>query len=285
MGREDGAELTRLPLLGYKPLIGMVHLPPLPGRRFRHVDIDRLVEYAIWEAGKLRDAGFKAVLLENYNDAPYHVVVNDPLTLSTMALVVREVSRAYPDLVVGVNLLRNSTAQTIALASAAGARFVRVNAYCEPRTSMEGLLSPAAAEIEDLRWQLPHMVMVFADVDVKHSQPLGRYNLEEVVKDCITRGRPDAIIATSSSTGEAPEPGYVASIKRFAQPKPVLVGSGITVENIEAYWAVADGFIVGTSIKLNGKTTNPVDERRARSLAEKAEQLRCRDTRRMGIPC
>jgi membrane complex biogenesis BtpA family protein len=282
---EDGTELRRIPILGYKPLIGMIHLPPLPASRSPGVRLERLVEYALWEAGKLRDAGFKAVLLENYNDAPYHERVKDPLTISAMSIIAREVVRAYPDIVVGVNLLRNSGPETLALAAVSGAKFVRVNTYCEPRLSMEGILSPLASKIEDLRLKLRYELLVLADVDVKHSWPIGNYNLELVVKDCVSRGRPDALVASSSATGEAPEPGYVAAIRRYAEPKPVLVGSGINVDNIEAYWSIADGFIVGTSIKYEGKTTNPVDEKRAKQLAEKAEELRCKDMERMGVKC
>jgi membrane complex biogenesis BtpA family protein len=282
---EDGAELRLMPLLGYKPLIGMIHLPPLPSSRILSASIDRLVEYALWEAGKLRDAGFTAVLVENYNDAPYHERVSDPLTLAAMAIIVREIVRAYPNVIVGVNLLRNSGPETIAIASMAGAKFIRVNAYCEPRLSMEGILKPLASDIEDLRSKLKYNVLVLADVDVKHSWPLGNYNLEQVVKDCVKRGKPDALVVSSSATGEAPEPGYVASIRMYAGTKPIIVGSGITLENIEAYWNIADGFIVGTSIKQKGITTNPVDEKRARELAEKVEELKCKDLRRIGLQC
>jgi membrane complex biogenesis BtpA family protein len=281
--REDGTELRLIPRLGYKPLIGMIHLPRLTERSTAGFS-ERIIEYALWEAGKLVDAGFQGVLVENYNDAPYSITVKDKYITHLITIVVRELVKEYGNKVsIGVNILRNSGVEAAVIAAVSGAHFIRVNAYCDVRLSMEGILYPIAAEIEDVRRRLPRHVMVFADVDVKHSLRLGDYKLEEVVRDCVVRGSVSAIIVSSSATGEAPSPGYVAAIRKYSTPKPILVGSGITVENIKAYWSIADGFIVGTSIKIDGKTTNPIDFQRAKKLAEQAEELRNRDMERIGL--
>ncbi|ABM80961.1 BtpA/SgcQ family protein [Hyperthermus butylicus] len=283
MRKEDGAELLVIPLLGYKPLIGMIHLPPTPSYVKDRVDIDRLVDYALWEAGKLADAGFNAVIIENYGDHPYTVTAPS-LSVLAIARIAAEVARTYSGkLRVGINILRNAAPQALEAALVSGASFIRVNSYCELRVSMEGILTPAAYIIERIREELRAPVLVFADVDVKHSAPLATASLEQILHDCARRGRPDAIIVSGSATGEPPSPGYVASIKAMVPYKPIIIGSGISIDNIMAYWRVADGFIVGTSIKLNGKTLNPVDERRARQLAELVNELRVKDYQKLGL--
>ncbi|BEP17700.1 BtpA/SgcQ family protein [Pyrofollis japonicus] len=262
----------RIPGFGLKPLIGVVHLPPLPGSIIGYSGIDRVIEYSVAEAKKLEEAGFDAVILENYSDNPYSVRVND-LVLSSITVIAREVIRET-GLKVGISLLRNAGLQGLAAAYAAGAHFVRINAYCEVRVSGEGLLMPISHELEKLRQRLDRHVAVFADVDVKHSSPLGERPLSDVVHDCVSRGRMDAIIVTSRATSEAPSPGYVAAIRQLAKTKPIIIGSGITAENIKAYWNLADGFIVGTYIKHGGSTKMPIDPQRAAKLASVVRELR-----------
>ncbi len=272
MLREDGAEPRILPGLGEKPLIGVIHLPPLTYTRRRGANIDHLIEYAVAEARKLEEAGFNAVIIENYGDKPYHMEARDPLIVATMGVVAREVVKET-SLKVGVNILRNSGVEALAAAYASGASFIRVNSYCEIRLAPEGIMQPIGAKIEDLRSILPRYIAVFADVDVKHSS--GLVPLEEAVRECAIRGTMDAIIVSGSHTGSAPSPGYVASIRSLVAPKPVLIGSGISIDNIEAYWNIADGFIVGTSIKIHG-TESPISLEKARKLAERARRLRQR---------
>lgn len=265
--------MTRIPSIGYKPLIGVVHLPPMPGSARGLGGIERLIDYAVSEAKKLEEAGFDAVLLENYSDAPYPRSRLDRVTLAALSVAAREVARNV-SIPVGVSALRNAALDALAAAYASGARFIRVNVYCETRTSPEGILEPAAYTLEKLRQQLDRHIALFADVDVKHSGPLGSRSLEDIVHDCTTRGAPDALIASGPATSAAPSPGYVAGIKKLAGETPVLVGSGVTADNLKAYWNIADGFIVGTSIKVGHNTRAPIDLQAARKLASKARELR-----------
>lgn len=267
--REDGAELL-IPRLGYKPLIGMIHLPPLPTTQRLGGDVEEIVEYAVNEARKLEEAGFQGAIVENYGDMPYNVDTVDPLRVAVMSVVAREVARST-SLVVGVNVLRNNPVEALAAAYAAGASFVRVNAYCETRLAPEGILEPKAALVEDIRSKLTRAIMVFADVDVKHSY--GLTPVEHAVRQCVERGAMDAVIVSGSETGAAPPPGYVAAIRVLAGGKPLLLGSGLTVDNIKVYWSLVDGFIVGSSIKIGG-TMSPIDLEKARRLARAAQELR-----------
>ena len=271
MLKEDGAEPLVLPNLGIKPLIGVIHLPPIASYRRRGADIESLIEYSIAEAKKLEEAGFDAVIVENYGDKPYYMDPSDDQALvAALAVIAREIVRST-NLTVGVNVLRNGAKAAIAAAYASGAKFVRINSYCEIRLSPEGLLTPKGAEVEEARRVLPASIQVYADIDVKHSY--GLEPLEHVVKECRVRSLVDGFIASGSRTSEAPDPGYVASIKAMLQEKPLLIGSGINVDNIKLYWSIADGFIVGTSIKIAG-TETPIDVQKAHKLASIARELR-----------
>ncbi len=271
---EDGSELRRIPVLGLKPLIGVIHLPAVNIMSRRAYSVEDAIEYAVSEARKLENAGFDGVIVENYGDKPYSVEAG-VFTATVMAVIAREIRRST-SLIVGVNVLRNDYEAALAAAYASGASFVRVNVYCEHRLSIEGLLEPVASRIEDIISRIARHIAVFADIDVKHSVPLkGRLESPEIelYRDCASRGKADAFIVTGRSTGSAPDPGYVAALKNILASKPVIVGSGVSVENIKAYWDIADGFIVGSSIKVKGVET-VIDPHKAEAIARIVKDLR-----------
>jgi len=264
-------EVRLIPLLGIKPLIGVIHLPPLPRQGRRGANLDDIVDYAVSEALKLERAGFDAVVLENYGDKPYHVEWKDKITAALLAVIAKEVKK-NTNLEVIINVLRNDVEASIAAAYASGARFIRVNSYCEHRISIEGNLKPTANMIEDILSSLNKYIGIMADIDVKHSIPLTKLR-PDIMKDCALRGSALAFIATGPSTGEPPSPGYLVSIREAIDTKPVIVGSGISLDNIKLYWRIADGYIVGTSIKVSG-TESRIDEKKAEKLASEVRQLR-----------
>lgn len=262
-----------VPLLGYKPLIGVVHLPPLPGSHQGFNGVERIIDYAVNEARKLENSGFDAVILENYSDNPFTVDHVNDFVLTTITTIAREVAKST-SLIVGISLLRNAALQALAAAYPSGASFIRVNTYCEVRVAPEGVLLPAAAQLESIRQKLDRHIAIFADVNVKHSSSLDNRGLEDILRDCTTRGRMDAIIVSGQATSQPPSPGYVAAVKKLANHKPILLGSGVTMENIRAYWNLVDGFIVGTSIKVENHTKKPIDQEKATRLAKLVKDLR-----------
>ena len=263
MTREDGAEPRCIPVLGCKPLIGVVHLPPLiRGGKAR--EPEQLIDYAVSEARKLEEAGFDAVIVENYGDKPYAIEWRDPLIYALISVVTREVARST-SLTVGVNILRNDPA-SVPVAYSAGASFVRVNSLCEHRLAVEGMLTPIAKALTDHLARLPRALAVLADYEVKHSIPLSQQEEPQLLRDCVERAAPTAIVVTGAATGKPPSPGYLASIRALTE-LPIVLGSGVSQENVRAYVALADGVIVGSSIKM-GPTESPIDPVRARRLAE-----------------
>ncbi len=278
-----------------KPLIGVVHLPPLPGspgyRRVRFPDVggrvwdfEDIIEYAVGQARIYESSGFDGVIVENYGDKPYSLKVN----VGQVAAMVRVVSSVVKNISipVGVNMLRNSGYEAFYVAYVSGARFIRVNNLCEMRVSQEGILKPEARRLSRALGELltyedlyTGRLAIMADVGVKHSSPIVQsQSLQDVVRDCIERcGIPlYSLIVTGARTGE--EPGYdkVEEILPLARDLGVqlYIGSGVAHTNISKYWNVADGFIVGTSVKVGGRTENPVSEEKAVALAKLVKHLR-----------
>ena len=100
--------------------------------------------------------------------------------------------------------------------------------------------------------------------------PLGEASIALAVADTLERGLADAVIVTGAATGHETDLSDVAQAKAAAKGAPVLVGSGVTVATIVATLRLADAVIVGTGLKIDGITTNPVDVARVRALVAAA---------------
>ncbi len=260
-------------------IIGVVHLPPLPGSpRWRGEAIEELVERAVRDAKSLVEGGVDGVIVENYGDAPFEKRVSRPETIAAYAIILRRVVKEVGGVVpVGASLLRNSGPEAVAVAAVAGAEFIRVNALCEPRVAPEGILEPVAREVAEKARSLAWRGAVLADVDVKHSLPLGEgYDPGIAAREALGRCGADAVVVSGSRTGEAPEPGYVAVIRSAVPSAPLILGSGVTPENIRLYWRLVNGFIIGTYFKEGGVTRNPVDPARVKRLVSLARSLEAR---------
>lgn len=255
-------------------MIGVIHLPPLPGspgykvHRFppglgRSWGFEDIVSYAVEEARKYEDAGFDAVLVENYGDRPYASRPGKAET-AALAVIAREVSRST-SLLVGVNALRNGGAEAVTAAVAGGAEFIRVNSLCEPRLAPEGFLSPEARRVAEAVYRLQaRSLTVLADIGVKHSWAISEVELAGVASECSERGFADAIVVTGRRTGEPPREKDLDDAGSAGLP--VLVGSGLTPENAGLLLRKAHGAIVGSSVKITGRPEYPVDPGAARGL-------------------
>lgn len=268
-------------------VIAVIHLPRLPSLYY-HVDLNSIIDYAVREARILEELGYSGVIVENYGDYPYSKRVRDPVTLCSMTSIVREVVRAT-SLKVGVNLLRNSGREAYSVAVASRARFIRVNALVETIISDSGVIEPEAPRLKALRLSHPG-VEVYADILVKHASSL-RFSLglieattsttakssienyyRELVDEYVERGGADALVVTGLKTGEPPPIRLVELTKKYS-PKPVIVGSGVTLENIDKVAKTADGVIIGSYIKKQGQAGNPTDPDRARKIIQKIREL------------
>lgn len=259
--------------LNRTPIIGMLHAPPLPGSPHYGGSFTAVREHVLRDAETLVAGGTDGLMLENFGDAPFYPGRVPAETIASLTCLAAEVRRRL-DVPLGINVLRNDGQAALAIAVAVGAAFIRVNILCSARVTDQGVISGIAHELlrDRARLGAAH-VSILADVDVKHSAPLAPRPLAEEVHDLIERGGADALIVTGGATGSSADPETLSLVKRAAGAVPVFVGSGVTPETVDRYLPPADGFIVGTGLKVDGKAANPVDEARVRALAEAVKRL------------
>ncbi len=237
-----------------KPLIGVVHLEPLPGAPLHKLKMDEIIETALDDAKALCNGGVDGIIIENYGDAPYYPRRVPPFTVAAMAIIVRHVVKAV-DIPVGVNVLRNDWRSSLSIAHVTEASFIRVNILSGSYITDQGYIEGEAHLLQRLKRYLNSRVKVFADIDVKHAGRIVQRPLEDEARDLSERSLADAIIVTGEATGKPPRIEKVKIVKEAVGDKPVIVGSGLTPENIASYLRICDGFIVGTYFK-RGRRVN-----------------------------
>jgi membrane complex biogenesis BtpA family protein len=258
-----------------KPLIGMIHLPPLPGSpRYKGDGISKPVEAALRDAKALKKGGIDGLLIENYGDLPFKPTPTDPETVASMTAIGQEVLKQV-DLPMGVNVLRNGALAALAIAHVIRARFIRVNVFAESLMTDQGIIDACAHDLIRFRKQLGASdVAVFADVRSKHAAPLSSRPVEESARDAAYRGMADALIVTGLHTGAEPDRNQLHKIKVSVPDRRVLIGSGLTKRNAAKLLREADGAIVGTYLKEDGMIEKPVDESRVKELVKAVARLR-----------
>ncbi len=253
-------------------LIGMVHLPPLPGSPRFEGDLDSLLAFALKDALVLKEAGFPALMIENFGDAPFYADRVPPITVAVMTRAVRSIADAT-GLPVGVNALRNDALAALAIATATGAAFIRVNVLTGLMVTDQGPIVGRAAEVVRERSLLCPNVGILADVFVKHATPPPGLTIEQAGLDTWERGGADALVISGSGTGFGPDLDEAARLRKAVPGARILVGSGASATTLRALADVADGAIVGSSIKVGGIVSNPVDAARARELVNSAAMV------------
>jgi membrane complex biogenesis BtpA family protein len=246
-----------------RPLIGMVHLLPLPGapnaRSMREIRAAALAD-----ARALARGGVDGILIENYGDAPFTGGTVEPQVIAAMAVLAAEI-RAAAALPIGINVLRNDAHSALAVALASGASFIRVNVHIGSAETDQGHLDGRASETLRYRDALRARVAIFADVFVKHARPAAGLDLAGASRDTAYRGGADALLVTGSETGAAADPERLRRVKEAVPDRPVLVASGVTSENIRAF-GEADGYIIGSALERGGRAGNRVELRRVQAV-------------------
>ena len=249
-----------------RPLVGMVHLPPLPGSpRDTGAKMDAILAQAVADAKALESGGANAIMIENFFDTPFVKDSLPPHTIAALTLAVQEVRRAVA-LPIGVNALRNDARSALAIAHVCGAQFVRINVYVGAAVTDQGIIEGAARGAVLYRRELGADVALWADVFVKHAAQLGTSSLEDAAKDAVLRGLADALIVSGTATGSATDPEDARRVKAVVPQTPLLIGSGFDTATATALLAHADGAIVGTSLKRNGIVSELVDPECVRAL-------------------
>ena len=256
-----------------RTIVGMCHLPALPGSPEYGGDRAAIRERALADASALAAGGVDAIVVENFGDAPFHPEDVPKHVVAEMTALVAA-CRDRVDVPLGVNVLRNDARAAVSVAAATGAAFVRVNVHAGARLTDQGIVEGRAHETLRLRERLDADVAILADVAVKHSAPLADRSVETEVREAIERGLADGIVVSGPGTGEAVDASRleraVEARDAIGADAPVLVGSGVTADTVEDLLDVADGAIVGTALKEGGETTNPVDRDAVEAIVDRA---------------
>ena len=249
------------------PIIGVVHLLPLPTSPRWGGSLKAVIDRAEQEATALAAGGVDGIIVENFFDAPFPKDHVDPAVVSAMTVVIQRLMNMVT-LPIGINVLRNDAQSAFAIAACVQAQFIRVNVWTGIMATDQGMIEGRAHELLRYRRELGCDVKVFADVLVKHARPLGSPNLTTAVQDTIERGLADAVILSGWATGYPPSLEDLELASAAAQETPVFIGSGADWENIPKLMTAADGVIVSSSLKRQGKRSQAIDPIRVSRFVE-----------------
>ena len=257
-----------------KPIIGMIHVPALPGTPANILKPEEIISHCLKEATKLKKGGMDGIMIENMHDLPYLKRNIGPEIVGMMSVVGHEVKKAT-QLPCGIQILAGANMEALAVAQAGGLDFIRAEGFVFAHIADEGYMDADAGELLRYRKQIgAEHILVFTDIKKKHSShaitdDLSITELAHTAEFFLS----DGIIISGKFTGSAPESEELIAVKKNTKI-PVLIGSGISVENLETYFPIGDGFIVGSSIKYDGFWENAIDPSRLKKLAKTIRMLR-----------
>ncbi len=256
-----------------KPVIAMVHLGALPGAPLHDADrgLDGLVADAAADLAALQAAGVDAVMFGNENDRPYEFKV-DTASTATMAYVIGQLRRQIT-VPFGVNVLWDPMA-TMALAAATGAAFAR-EIFTGAYASDMGLWTPNAGAAMRYRNRLGRSdLALLYNVSAEFADSLDRRALPDRARSAVFSSIPDAVLVSGQITGEAARMQDLEAVKQALPGTPVLANTGVKHETVAEVLRIADGCVVGSSLKVDGHTWNKVDPDRARDFMDRVRAVR-----------
>ncbi len=256
-----------------RPVIAMVHLGALPGAPLYDAGagVEGIIAAALADLDALQAAGVDAVMFGNENDRPYEFDV-DRASLATMAFVIGQL-RGQITVPFGVNVLWDPTS-TVALAAATGAAFMR-EIFTGSYASDMGPWSPDAGAAMRYRNRLGcGDVAMLYNVSAEFADSLDRRALPDRARSAVFSSIPDAVLVSGQITGEAAALSDLEAVKAVLPDTPVLANTGVRHDTVADVLRVADGCIVGSSLKVDGDTWKPVDATRAADFMARARAAR-----------
>ncbi len=248
-----------------KLLIGVIHLPALPGAPNYGGNFGAIIDRAVADTKAYEKGGADALVIENFGDAPFTSKSVAPETIAAMARAGTAV-RATTKLPIGYNVLRNDARAAVGLAASCDGSFIRVNIHSGAMITDQGLIEGQAYDTVRARQQLCPGVQILTDVHVKHAVPFGDWTLEDAARDTWERGAVSALIVSGVGTGHPASLDDVQTVRRAVHDAPILIGSGFNKDNADTLLPFINGAIVGSSLKRDGKLDNLVDPARVAAL-------------------
>lgn len=251
-------------------LFGMIHLEPLLEGPMTLAEVEAR---ALEDASTLAEAGFNAVMIENFGDAPFYPDKVPPHTIAGMTRIGHTIQSHFNTLgddapKIGINVLRNDASAALAIAAAIDGAFIRVNIHSGVMVTDQGLIEGKAHETCRYRTQIHPTCNILADIHVKHAAPLVHRPLVQEAKELWQRAHADALILTGDRTGGSTDPTKVQNLRKALPDCPLLVGSGVTPDQLLHLLPWCNGLIVGTWLKKDSILSNPIDLERAKRLVE-----------------
>ena len=249
-----------------KPIMGMVHCLPLPGTMKFKDNMDEIIIQAVNDAKTLEKAGVDAIIIENMGDDPFGIKLDiaQVVALSVIsALVAKEVN-----LPIGIDAAMNDYETSLSIAKAIDADFVRIPVFVDTVEFYGGVITPVAREATLFRKLInAEDIQIFADIQVKHTHMvLPSVTIEDSARTAMECGA-DAIIVTGTHVGAETPMEIIKRVKAIANI-PVIIGSGVKISNIKSHLDLADGAIVGSSMKEDGLINNPISFNLTKALVE-----------------
>jgi len=237
----------------------MIHLQALTGTPKYQGDNTYIIEKALEEAHIYKKAGIDALMIENMHDVPY--LKNDVgHEISSLMAIIAYQIKQETGLALGVQILAGANKAAMAVAFNSGADFIRAEGFVFGHLADEGYIDSNAAELLRYRKYIgAENIAVFTDIKKKHSshaltQDLDIAEMAHAAEFFLS----DGLIITGMHTGLSAD---IEEIKKVRQASnlPVIVGSGINLDNIQSYLPVADAFIIGSYFKKNNYWENNID--------------------------
>jgi len=252
-----------------KPIVGMIHVDPLPGTPKYSGNVKGIIGKALSEASIYRSCGIDALMIENMHDVPYLNRVVGPEIISIMSIILYEIKKKY-EMPVGIQILAGANKDALAAAHSAGADFIRAEGFVFAHIADEGMFNSDAGELLRYRKQIgAEKISIFTDIKKKHSSHSITSDTDVVeTAKAAEFFLSDGVIITGSATGKKPSLEEIKTVKENVNI-PVLAGSGITAKNVAQYLEYCDALIIGSYFKKDGVWSNPIDPERVNLLITK----------------
>jgi uncharacterized protein len=251
-----------------KVVLGMVHLPPLPGTPFHQEgSFGQIVEVAVRSACALAEGGADGCLVQTVDRVYYPGEDSDPARTASMAVVVNDIARAVgEDFQVGVHMIRNALMASLGVATVAGGSYIRASALVGATLSADGMVEGRPLEVMEYRAKISaQRIKIIAEVESMHFRWLGGDKpVAQVALAAVSAGA-DAVAVADRD--EARVLDMIAAIRAAVPGVPVILAGYTTHQNAARLLAAADGAFVGTCLEAGG-WGGPIDAGRVRAYMD-----------------
>ncbi|XP_039270567.2 uncharacterized protein F13E9.13, mitochondrial-like [Styela clava] len=256
-------------------VIGMIHVRALPGTARHSLSMKKIKDIALSEVDIYAECGIDGIIIENMHDLPYICGENiGPEIVASMASVTTTIKTKFPEIPTGIQILKAGNIQSMAVAHSTGCDFIRAECFAFSHISDAGWVNASAGELLRYRKQIgAEDILIFTDIKKKHSSHSITSDLSVVESG---QGAEfflsDGLVVTGTKTGSAANQNEIKDLQS-AVDIPVLVGSGVTTENVHQF-VNADALIVGSHFKASGLWSNEMEHSKVKNFMEKVKELR-----------